>query len=151
SILCDEFNLPQIHSVISSSWERMKNGFSPVSAYQLESEKIIFKSVDLIISITEAEYELLIDAYHIAPHKIVVIGRTVADCFLTPAHMPSGNIDNQYDSHLSMDTISNPSNTWWIDGAFCYLGRIVDQKGIKEIVQAWEKVFNKYRQLTPPL
>src|SRR5699024_1772403 len=83
SILCDEFNLPQIHSVISSSWERMKNGFSPVSAYQLESEKIIFKSVDLIISITEAEYELLIDAYHIAPHKIVVIGRTVADCFLT--------------------------------------------------------------------
>ena len=151
SILCDEFNLPQIHSVISSSWERMKNGFSPVSAYQLESENIIFKSVDLIISITEAEYELLIDAYHIAPHKIVVIGRTVADCFLTPAHMPSGNIDNQYDSHLSMDTIRNPSNTWWVDGAFCYLGRIVDQKGIKEIVQAWEKVFNKYRQLTPPL
>lgn len=151
SILCDEFNLPQIHSVISSSWERIKNGFSPVSAYQPESESIIFKSVDLIISITEAEYELLIDAYDIAPHKIVVIGRTVADCFLTPSHMTSGNINNQYDSHLSMDAIKNPSNTWWMDGAFCYLGRIVDQKGIKEIIQAWEKLFSKYGKLTPPL
>lgn len=151
SILWDEFNLPQIHSVISSSWERMKNGFSPVSVYQLESENIIFTNAKLIISITEAEYELLKDTYHIAPYKIVVIGRTVADCFLMPTHTPSGNIDNQYNSNLSINTMRNPSNTWWIDGAFCYLGRIVDQKGIKEIVQAWERVFNQYKQLTPPL
>lgn len=151
SILCNEFNLPQIHSVISSSRERMKNGFTPVSTYQLESEDIIFKNTDLIISITEAEYELLTDAYHISPHKIVVIGRTVADCFLTPSHMPSGNIDDQYHSDLSADMIRNSTNTWWMDGAFCYLGRIVDQKGIKEIVRAWEKIFNKYGQLTPPL
>lgn len=40
---------------------------------------------------------------------------------------------------------------WWINGAFCYIGRIVDQKGVKEIILAWEILYKKYLNLTPPM
>ena len=149
SQLCNEYHLLQIHSVISTSCERKINGFSPVSSHQYESEKFFLPKVDCIISITESEYELLTKEYHIEPHKIMVVGRTVADCFLHPSHFPSGNLDQTISVNYS--TIDLQDTEWWINGAFCYIGRIVDQKGVKEIIRAWEILYKKYLDLTPPM
>lgn len=149
SQLCKEYYLPQIHSVISTSCERRKNGFFSVSSHQYESEQIFLPKVDCIISITESEYELLIKEYHIEPHKIIVVGRTVADCFLHPAHLPSGNLEPIVSVNPS--ALASKDGEWWVKGAFCYIGRIVEQKGVKEIVLAWEILYNKHQNLTPPI
>lgn len=149
SQLCIEYHLTQIHSVISTSCERKRNGFSPVSSHQYESEQFFLPKVDRIISITESEYELLIEKYHIEPHKIIVVGRTVADCFLRPAHLPSGNLEQ--DVSVNYNTLASQDTGWWVNGAFCYIGRIVDQKGVKEIILAWEILYKKYLDLTPPM
>lgn len=149
SQLCNEHHLMQIHSVISTSRERKRNGFSPVSSHQYESEQIFLPKVDCIISITESEYELLTKEYHIEPRKIIVVGRTVADCFLHPAHLPSGNLEEN--ATVNYNTLASQNTKWWVNGAFCYVGRIVDQKGIKEIILAWEILYKKYLDLTPPM
>lgn len=149
SRLCSEYHLTQIHSVISTSRERKRNGFPPVSSHQYESEQLFLPKVDCIISITESEYELLIEEYHIKPLKIIVVGRTVADCFLHPSHLPSGNLDQNLPANYN--ALASQNSEWWINGAFCYVGRIVDQKGIKEIILAWEILYKKYLELTPPM
>lgn len=149
SQLCSEYHLTQIHSVISTACERKRNGFLPVSSHQYESEQIFLPKVDCIISITESEYELLTKEYHIEPHKIIVVGRTVADCFSHPSHLPSGNLEqNRY---VNYNTLALKDTGWWANGAFCYIGRIVDQKGVKEIILAWEILYKKYLDLTPPI
>ena len=77
------------------------------------------------------------------------MGRTVADCFLRPAHLPSGNLEQ--DVSVNYNTLASQDTGWWVNGAFCYIGRIVDQKGVKEIILAWEILYKKYLDLTPPM
>lgn len=149
SQLCSDHHLIQIHSVISTSCERKRNGFPPVSSHQYESEQFFLPKVDCILSIAESEYELLVKEYHIEPHKIIVVGRTVADCFLHPSHLPSGNLGQT--RSVNYNAMDLQGTEWWINGAFCYIGRIVDQKGVKEIILAWEILYKKYLNLTPPM
>lgn len=47
----------------------------------MKCEQFFLPKVDCILSIAESEYELLVKEYHIEPHKIIVVGRTVTDCF----------------------------------------------------------------------
>ena len=149
SQLCSDHHLIQIHSVISTSCERKRNGFPPVSSHQYEIEQFFLPKVDCILSIAESEYELLVKEYHIEPHKIIVVGRTVADCFLHPSHLPSGNLGQT--RSVNYNAMDLQGTEWWINGAFCYIGRIVDQKGVKEIILAWEILYKKYLNLTPPM
>lgn len=150
--LSKKYNIPQIHSPISCSYEKTSNGFQPKSYYQRESEDATFKNASLILSITKAEYDILHKEYNVNPNKILIIGRTVGQCFLQPAHLISGNLDMlTKTSWLNNNLSASNYNDWWIQNAFCYVGRIVDYKGIKEIIQAWEILFKKYHEKTPPL
>ena len=83
---------------------------------------------------------MLIEKYHLEPHKIIVVGRTVSDCFLRLAHLPSGNLEQ--DVSVNYNTLASQDTGWWVNGAFCYIGRIVDQKGVNEIILAWEILYN---------
>ena len=138
-----------IHSIISSSYERKISGFSVRSQYQRQCEDITFKAADLLISITEAEKNQLTNYYKIPPSKILIIGRT-ADLYYSYFH-------NIYNSRISkIDKLeynsgliqcNNPRN----QKVYVYVGRIIEYKGIREIIKAWHIIYEKYRDKTPPL
>ena len=149
SILSTELNIPQIHNIIALSYERLKNNISLRCKYQRYCEEKTFEHAKLILTISEAEKQNLIEQYNISETKIILVGRNVSSCFSNLSHDPSGNINSsqmiKYVSrNLEMDE-------WWISGAFCYFGRIIPYKGIKEIILAWESLYNKYQNLMPPL
>lgn len=52
---------------------------------------------------------------------------------------------------LYKDSTALESYEWWNKSAFCYIGRMADYKGIKEILSAWEILYNKHHEKTPPL
>lgn len=147
-----KYQIPQIHSPISSSYEKARNGFTPRSRYQREAENITLKNASLILSITKTEYTILCQEYKVNPSKILIIGRTVETCFLHPAHTASGNLDILTRTDWLNDKSKlHEYNDWWMQNAFCYIGRIVDYKGIKEIIQAWDMLYQKYQEKMPPL
>ena len=40
---------------------------------------------------------------------------------------------------------------WWSQGAFTYVGRIQEIKGLGYIISAWLKLHETYKEITPPL
>ena len=52
---------------------------------------------------------------------------------------------------LYKDSTALESYEWWNKSAFCYIGRMADYKGVKEILSAWEILYNKHHEKTPPL
>ena len=147
-----KYHVSQIHSPISTSYEKKSHGFLPRSKYQRMAEDIAFKNADLILSITNAELDILQKEYHITPDKIQIVGRIVAHCFQQPSHSASGDLKMNAKITLLHDMpLTHQYNEWWMQGAFCYIGRIVDYKGIKEIIQAWEILYKRYQNRMTPL
>ena len=147
-----KYHISQIHSPISTSYEKKSHGFPPRSKYQRIAEDIAFNNATLILSITNAELDILQKEYRIPPDKIQIVGRIVANCFQQPAHLASGNLKTEAKLALLHNMpLAHQYNEWWIQGAFCYIGRIVDYKGIKEIIQAWEILYKRYQSRMAPL
>ena len=67
----------------------------------------------------------------------------------TPGSPSIWNLEQ--DVSVNYNTLASQDTGWWVNGAFCYIGRIVDQKGVKEIILAWEILYKKYLDLTPPM
>lgn len=151
SIIAKKCNCRQIHYPISTSFEKMNNGFSPRSKYQRYAEDVCFAFASLILVITKEEADILHKEYNINLKKIHIIGRIVDPCFQNIRFQISEDISSLKASSLYKGNTTLESYEWWNKSAFCYIGRIVDYKGVKEILSAWEILYNKYQEKTPPL
>lgn len=142
------YNLPHMHSIISSSFERKKSGFEPRTKYQRQCEDLVFKKADRLLSITQTEKNQLVNYYNIDESKILVIGRTVDyyyNYFYEIRHK-----QNTKEDKISYNNNKNISVSSWNQKAFVYIGRIIEYKGIQEIIMAWEKLYKRYQEDTPP-
>lgn len=138
-----------IHSIISSSYERKKNGFELRSQFQKQCEDSAFKKADILISITESEKQQLVDYYHISPDKILIVGRSVDFYYSYFYEIHNNQITKTDKQHFNI--ISEKYKESGNQKAFIYIGRIIEYKGIQEIIKAWEILYTKYKQETPPL
>lgn len=141
--------IPHIHSIISSSFDRNAKGFVPRSQFQRQCEDITFDAADILISITEAERQQLVEYYHVSPSKILIIGRT-ADFYYSYFY---GICQSQITKNDRLEyniILKNNSNTEK-QKVFVYVGRIVEYKGIQEIIEAWYMLYTKYKDEMPPL
>lgn len=151
SIIAKKYNCRQIHYPISTSFEKINHGFSPRSKHQRYAEDICFEFASLILVITKEEADILHEEYNIKFPKIYIIGRIVDSCFQNIRHMISEDISPSKIFELYTQHTDLKAYEWWNKSAFCYVGRIVDYKGVKEILSAWETLYNVYREKTPPL
>ncbi len=142
-------NIFHIHSIISSSFERKASGFKLRSQYQKKCEDCTFEKADLLISITKAEKQQLIDYYHVPPEKILIVGRNVD--FYYNYFWKIHNTETLKKDKLLSNTIPEGSKEFCNQKAFIYVGRIIEYKGIQEIIKAWELLYKKYKENTPPL
>lgn len=144
-----QHEITHIHSIISSSYERFSSGFSLRSRFQLYCEQLTFNAADMLISITESEKKQLIDFYGVDSSKILVIGRNADEYynyFYNVFHSQISKTDKiKYNSINMKDYVTENQKV------FVYVGRIIEYKGIREIIQAWYLLYLKYHENMPPL
>lgn len=142
-----KYAIPFIHTVISLSEDKVATGVLPHAAEQGNYERFFLPLADLIFAITPQELNTLNRKYNIPEDKIRVVGRSVNSVFPT---------DYEYKKELQFfdDNIGKPTpvydSAWWENGAFLYVGRIVEIKGIHQIVSAWIFARKQYN-ITIPL
>lgn len=142
-----KYSVNYVHSVVSLSIGKTLSGSKAYYNEQFEWEKKFLKNAKMIFSITDTEKEQLLKYYDISSSLIRVVGRCVHSTFEFPCRTREGypyNITEQ-------NPIELMSYKWWIQGAFTYVGRIQEIKGLNYIIVAWLNLYETYKELTPPL
>lgn len=152
-VACDlknKYSIPFVHSVVSLSFDKIRNGEMPNCSFQFEWEKSFLSSADYIISITDDEQRCLINTYNVNPTKIVIVGRGVHKAFENPIRTPDGISANLPHNILNYIPTVKSAN-FWNNGAFLYMGRLNKIKGIDYIFKAWYSLYLIYKEAMPPL
>jgi len=151
SVLKEKYKIPLIHTVVSTAYEKIASGIKPNSKRQLACEHATFTAADYILAITEQEFGKLTDYYKIPYNKIIVVGRSVPDLFHTPPRDESGLPSRVKKTLALRNTPTNDDAPWWNNGAFIYIGRILETKGVDYVIRAWVALAEKHPNCTPPL
>lgn len=141
------FNIPFIHTVISLAENKISVGVRPHASEQRAIESEFFIKAELVLAITPQEKQILIDSYNINGTKIIVVGRSVNKEFFN-AYNDNKMLQNCDASNEFAEVFTD--NSWWLNGAFLYVGRITQTKGIEQIIKAWSFAKKEY-ELNIPL
>lgn len=152
------WNIPYVHSIISSGRGRNAHGATGTAPNRIDIEELVFHNASFLLCVTESEKEEIHKYYNINYKKIVVAGQYVHPAFIYAAHDTYGNprksginykIEPQY---FPSYRISHSSScNWWNKQAFTFTGRLSLDKGLHYIVQAWFLLVKKYGESCPPL
>lgn len=154
--LSKKYHIPFIHTTVSLSKQKMLSGYKPAINYQFEYENLFLHKAKYILAITEEEKRILTKYYHIKEDKIVVEGQNIAGCY----HMPIYNHYGipQRNSHINsslkpigFNELNISEGEWWNYGAFTYVGRINQAKGVDLIIKAWIELDKRFEGEIPPL
>lgn len=150
-----------IHTVISNGRTKAaQNAADSNEKQRYKVEQFVYEQAKYIICSSNAEAEDVITYYNIPKDKLKVTGRIIEKEFLTPylnlyenprtvcfsENMPYSYIDNPFTYQLTETLLD-----WTRLKAFLYVGRIHKNKGIRQIILAWQCLYNKYGTYTPPL
>lgn len=146
--LSQKYGVPFLHSAVSLSAEKINAGRQPKFHAQRDWENRFLPMADQVLVISETEADLLHTEYGLPWERIRIVGRGVSPALLAPSHNEAGTV-----GEISCPAVS-PHLTdthWWNGGAFTYIGRIIADKGIVEIVKAWQNLYQNFEDNTPPL
>ncbi len=159
--LAQKYETYFIHTVISNGRTKaVQNAADNNEEQRCKIEQFVYEQAKYIICSSNAEAEDIIAYYNIPKDKLKVTGRIIEKEFLTPylnlyenprtvcfsGNTPYSYIDNPFTYHLT-ETLPD----WTQLKAFLYVGRIHKNKGIRQIILAWQCLYNKYGIHTPPL
>lgn len=142
------FGIPFLHSVVSLAAEKTNAGKTPKFHDQRKWEDAFLPKAECILAISQTERELLCTEYHLSPEKVEVVGRSVPKELFTPSHNESGTVGQELRPNPALPFVDS---RWWNNGAFTYIGRMVADKGVVEIVLAWYRLYQIYGEATPPI
>lgn len=150
-----------IHTVVSNGMsKKLQCEGNNIIDKRCKIEKQIYDQARYIICSSTTEAEDINKYYNIPAEKIVVSGRWIEKEYIYPYRDLEGNprtfqfSDNFPVHYIAADTeylSENISEEWWHLKAFLYVGRIHVNKGITQIIAAWERLYKKLNTLTPPL
>lgn len=156
--LADFYKVPFIHTIIDLSAYKKMAKVPTDYRIQESCELIFFQKAACVMAITEEEKRIFLENYNVEEERVIVIGREVDSIFLHPDHNTLGIANTFLDSKdysenrpLPMNTIYYSNSSWWNQGAFLYMGRINQLKGVPIIVKAWYKLYQQYKENTLPL
>lgn len=150
-----------IHTVISNGKTKVAHNAADSDAEQrCKIEQVVYEQAKYIICSSNAEAEDIITYYDISKDKLKVTGRIIEKEFLAPYLnlyenprtvcfsdcMSYSYIDNHF-THQLNETMPD----WTRLKAFLYVGRIHRNKGIRQIILAWQYLYLRYGIHTPPL
>lgn len=142
------YNVPFLHSAVSLAAEKINAGRMPKFHDQRKWEDSFLPKAERVLAISQAERELLCVEYHLSPEKVEIVGRNVPYELFTPSHNESGTVGKEL---RPSSTFPPTDSRWWNSGAFTYIGRMVADKGVVEIVLTWYRLYQTYGKATPPI
>jgi len=159
--LSAKLGIPFVHSIISNSRGRVKRGaYEPVPEREFYEQEIYDKA-QWLICVSDDEAEDLMTLYNVDKDKIVVAGQYIHESFVMPSHDPNDfprlNSTISRESQIAAAEKYNKAaqtkscDTFWARKAFTYIGRMDRNKGLKHIFSSWNMLYNKYKNLCPPL
>lgn len=130
----ERYKIPFIHTVVSLAEDKLAVNIAPHVFNQKNMELYFLHKAKFIFSITPQELRTLVSKYNIPETNIYIVGRSVRKNYFDVLQQ---NKELQcYDKELvKIDLLHE--NSWWVNGAFIYVGRIVKIKGIDQIIIAW--------------
>lgn len=156
--LCDFYQIPFVHTIIDLAAYKKIAKVSSDYSIQEACEHKIFPKASCIMAITEEEKRIFLENYNVEEKRVIVIGREVDQSFLHPDHNTLGIANNlsaatesSEKAEISLKSTYLSNGNWWNRGAFLYMGRIKELKGIPVIIKAWYQLYQHYREYTPPL
>lgn len=144
--LKNNFNLHYIHTVISLSEDKLSNGVQANSKYQHNAELNFLKNADKVLAITYQEKETLITKYKIPKEDVIVVGRSINCVYLDKYR---NDYIDKYELIKQNENNLHNNDDWWVRGALVYVGRIVEIKGIEQIISSWCYLKEKYALSIP--
>ncbi len=151
-----KFSIPFIHTTVSLAKQKILSGYNPDIVNQIKYENVFLNRAKHILAITEDEKKLLTKEYNIPSEKIIVEGQSVAKAFHFPIYDDYGiplNIseNNRHFKPIGFNDLDISEAIWWNSGAFTYVGRIIQIKGIDFIIKAWMNLDIEFKGKIPPL
>jgi glycosyltransferase involved in cell wall biosynthesis len=148
--------LPMVYTIISLGASRLQQGAALDAPERVDEERSVLAAANAIISISAQERRDLIEMYGVDPSKIVVVGRPIDDAYLIPAHDSLGQprsplTDSPSPVEVRSNRLVSADGHWWWNKAFIYVGRMLAQKGVLQIVSAWLGLRGKIGDRCPPL
>lgn len=137
----EKYNIPFIHTIISLAEDKLAAGIAPHISNQKDIELYFLPKAKMIFSITPQEMHTLVNKYNISEKNIYIVGRSVNINYFSVFQQ---NRDLQYYNKQLVKLDLPHENSWWVNGAFIYIGRIVKIKGIMQIVDAWINAKKNY-------
>lgn len=153
--LSARIGVPFVHSAVSLSMDKINSGISLRSSIQTEWEHEFLPAAKAIFVITAQERKLLLQHYAVHTERILIVGRGVPEEFRHPQHDAEG-IPAQLilpdDQRLKSANRAIPASTlWWNNGAYLFIGRLRESKGIDIIIRAWLRLYQLYGEHIAPL
>lgn len=159
--LSEKLEIPFVHSIISNSRGRVKRGaYEPMPEREFYEQEIYDKA-QWLICVSDDEAADLMTLYNVDKDKIVVAGQYIHESFVMPSHDPNDfprlnstiSRGSQIAAAEKYNKIAQPKSydTFWAQKAFTYIGRMDRNKGLKHIFPSWNMLYNKYKNLCPPL
>lgn len=149
-----------VHSVLSNAErKKIQGATSDIAEGRIEWEHRVFEGAKYIICSSNSEYNDLHSLYHIPEEKLFVTGRWIAEPYCNPVYLANGNVrtqmlTSQFPSHY-LRSIYDESviydSRFWNSKSFIYFGRIHENKGIIQIIQAWSELYQIYGSEMPAL
>lgn len=155
----EKYNTYFVHSILSNAERKQKEGaVSDIVKGRIHWEHVIFESAKYIICSSESERKDMIKLYHLPSEKLFVTGRWIADSYLNPVYQQNGKtrthlITPVFPIHYLKSSYpsKNENTVFWQAKSFIYFGRIHENKGVPQIIEAWQKLYAEYRHKMPAL
>lgn len=156
TLFSEKYQIPFIHTTVSLSKQKELAGCPPAIKHQFDYENIFLHKAKYILAITEEEERILIEYYKIEAEKIIVEGQNIASDYHYPIYDSYGIPQSFIQSNaplkpIGFDELNISKGTWWNYGAFTYVGRIAQNKGVDIIIKAWVELDKRFNGAIPPL
>ena len=157
----NQYNTYFVHTVISNGLSKIAQcGSSKKNELRCIIEKRVYLAARYLICSSRSEADDINSLYEISSSKIVVSGRVIEKEYINPYQNIAGDprtyfVTNNFPTHHISENghqhLEKISEHWWYRKAYIYVGRIDENKGIIQIIQAWELLYKKLGESTPPL
>lgn len=159
--LSKEFNTFYVHTILSNAKKKkILNADADNVAGRIEAEGMVFQKAKYLICSSISEMNDMHFLYHIDFSKLILTGLPIHHSYSNPAYLTSGAVavntmDNpaiktQYFTYPQPD-VSLDNYSWWNEKSYIYMGRMHENKGIKQILQAWIQLAEEIGDTIPPL
>lgn len=159
--LSKEFNTFYVHTILSNAKKKaILNAAADNVEGRIEAEETVFNAAKYLICSSISEMDDMQSLYHIDYSKLILTGLPIHNSYSNPAYLPSGSVsvntmDNsyiktQYFTYPQPD-VSLANYSWWNEKSYIYMGRMHENKGIKQILQAWIQLAEDIGDNIPPL